>query len=134
MDINILKNIKKIDESINNKQNIQTLRKFLGDIHTPLRSAYIFDAKILISWVKIIKFFDLPFRFDLDKKFLWRYYAIPYGAYFDKKKRSFVSFFSMGLKKNIGILMPFLLNYPSHSNLLHTVIDINFLYYLRILE
>jgi hypothetical protein len=27
----------------------------------------------------------------------------------------------MGLKKNIGILMPFLMNYPSKSNLLHVV-------------
>lgn len=27
----------------------------------------------------------------------------------------------MGLKKNIGVLMPFLINYPSHSNLLHAV-------------
>lgn len=120
-DVKIIDNIKKIDQLVVNKKNIITLRKFLGNIHTPLRYSYLLDTKILISFVKIIKFFDLPFRFDLDKKFLWRYYATPYGAYFDKKKRSFVSFFSMGLKKNIGVLMPFLLNYPSHSNLLHAV-------------
>lgn len=120
-DIQILENIKRIDQLVKNKKNIITLRNFLGNIHTPLRYSYLLDTKILISFVKIIKFFDLPFRFDLDKKFLWRYYATPYGAYFDKKKRSFVSFFSMGLKKNIGVLMPFLLNYPSHSNLLHSV-------------
>ena len=120
-DVQIIDNIKKIDQLVVNKKNIITLRKFLGNIHTPLRYSYLLDTKILISFVKIIKFFDLPFRFDLDKKFLWRYYATPYGAYFDKKKRSFVSFFSMGLKKNIGVLMPFLLNYPSHSNLLHAV-------------
>jgi hypothetical protein len=120
-DLQIINNIKKIDQLVINKKNVITLRKFLGNIHTPLRYSYLLDTKILISFVKIIKFFDLPFRFDLDKKFLWRYYAIPYGAYFDKKKRSFVSFFSMGLKKNIGVLMPFLLNYPSHSNLLHSV-------------
>lgn len=106
---------------IHNVSNKLQLKKFLGKIYTPLRYTYIWDIQILSTFVKIIKFFDLPFRFDLDKNNLWRYNAKPYGTYFDKKKRSFVSFFSMGLKKNIGLSIPFLLNYPSKSNLINVV-------------
>jgi hypothetical protein len=69
-DTKILGDVDKINKTVINKKNIITLRKFLGNIHTPLRHSYLFDTKILISWVKIIKFFDLPFRFDVDKKFL----------------------------------------------------------------
>jgi len=104
-----------------NKKNAKVLFKFLNKIYTPIRYSYIWDIKILTTFVKIIKYLDLPYNFDLKKKFLWRYSAKPYGAFFDKKKRSYVLFFSTGLKKNIGLLMQFLINYPSKSNLLHTV-------------
>ena len=118
---NSLNTIKPNSIVIRNNANKLHLKKFLGKIFTPLRYTYIWDIQILSTFVKIIKFFDLPFRFDLDKNNLWRYNAKPYGTFFDKKKRSFVSFFSTGLKKNIGVLIPFLINYPSKSNLINVV-------------
>lgn len=112
-----LRNEYKGDLKVANKENATDIFNFLKKIYTPIRYSYIWDLKILTTFVRIIKYFDLPYSFDLKKKYLWRFIAKPYGAYFDKKKRSYVFFFSNGLKKNIGVLMQFLINYPSKSNL-----------------
>jgi hypothetical protein len=101
----------------NNNINVKNLKNILSYGFNPLRNSYLNDIKTLLSFPKLIKFFDTPLRFDED--YLWRYSAIPYGSFFDKKKRNYVSFFSMGFKKNIGVLMPFILNYSRKNNKLH---------------
>jgi hypothetical protein len=61
---------------------------------------------------------DLPFSFDFNNlhKSLWRYNAVPYGTFYDKKYRMFLSYFSMGfLKQNVGVLSPFFFNLPKRK-------------------
>lgn len=55
---------------ITNKDNAKDLLNFLNKIYTPIRYSYIWDIKILTTFVKIIKYFDLPYNFDLKKKYL----------------------------------------------------------------
>lgn len=102
---------------INNKKNVKIIKNFLEKIYKPIRFEYLWNIIELTTFVKIIKYFDLPFFFDLKKKKLWRFYGLPYGAFFDKKIRSYVLYFSTGFKKNIGVSIQFFVNFPSKSNL-----------------
>ncbi len=75
-----------------NIKNKVHLKNFLGKIFTPLRYTYIWDIQILSTFVKIIKFFDLPYRFDLDKNNLWRYILNPMVPILTKRKGALYPF------------------------------------------
>lgn len=110
----IVKNCKSF---IKNRKNVKVIKNFLEKIYKPIRYEYLWNIMVLTTFIKIIKYFDLPYSFDLKKKPLWRYNGLPYGAFFDKKMRSFVLYFSTGFKKNIGVSIQFFVNFPSKSNL-----------------
>jgi len=66
--LSIVKNDLKFN--INNLTNVKTLKNFLNKIYKPIRYEYLSDIKVLTTFVKIIKYFDLPYSFDLQKKHL----------------------------------------------------------------
>lgn len=107
--------------TLRNIKNKPYLFHFISNLYLPLRHTLLWDINILTTFVKIIKFFDVPYRFDLDKKILWRYNAKAYGTFFDKKMRSHVLYFTMGLKRNIGVSIPYFMNFPSPTQLQHVV-------------
>jgi hypothetical protein len=68
------------------------------------------DLSTLWSYKKLVAHVDQPIPFDGRDSGLWRYNGVRYGSFFDKHLCNHVVFFHMGLKKNIGLLMPFLTN------------------------
>lgn len=47
-----------------NEKNNKEIHDFLGKKYLPLRHTYIYDIKIITTFVKLIHYLDLPYRFD----------------------------------------------------------------------
>lgn len=82
------------------------------------------DLSVLWSYKKLVKQAHHPIPFNVYSDDLWRYSGIRYGSFFDKHLCNHVVFFSMGLKKNIGLLLPFLINFK--VNKLKSIPKFNF--------
>jgi hypothetical protein len=96
-----------------NYNNKDLFNCYLKELFLPIRYFYVTNIKILTRFTKIIRYFDIPYRFSMNDRLLWRYLAKPFGSFFDKSNKSFFLFFSTGLKKNIGLSMRFFFNHPS---------------------
>lgn len=46
---------------INNRKNIKVIKNFLEKIYKPIRYEYLWNIVELTTFVKIIKYFDLPY-------------------------------------------------------------------------
>lgn len=79
---------------------------------TTLRDGLTFKYNIISVYRNILEYADLPYKFDHVNRKWWRYFSDIYGFYYSRVHRSYTIWLSTGLKKNIGLYMPFLMRMP----------------------
>jgi len=79
---------------------------------TTLRDTLQLKYNVVAVYRKILNFADLPYFFDQINRKWWRYFSDVYGFYYSRNHRSYTIWLSNGLKKNIGLYMPFLMRMP----------------------
>ena len=77
-----------------------------------LRDGLRFKYNIISVYRNILEYADLPYKFDHVNRKWWRYFSEIYGFYYSRVHRSYTIWLSTGLKKNIGLYMPFLMRMP----------------------
>lgn len=77
-----------------------------------LSHGLILKNNVISVYRKILQHADKPYYFDQTNKKWWRYFSDIYGFYYSRVHRSYTIWLSNGLKKNIGVYMPFIMRMP----------------------
>lgn len=78
-----------------------------------LRDTMILKYEVACNYSKVLKYTDLPYEFDQVEKVWWRWYCDLFGFYYSRIHRNYSIWLTTGLKKNIGLYMPFLMKMPA---------------------
>jgi len=93
-------------DTINNN-NKDLFNYYLKELFLPIRYFYVRNIKTLTRFTKIIKYFDIPYRFSMNDRLLWRYLAKPFGSFFDKSNKSFFFIFFYRVKEKHRLIYAF---------------------------
>lgn len=82
-----------------------------------LRDTLILKYEVVCNYSKVLKHTDLPYEFDQVEKVWWRWYCDLFGFYYSRIHRNYSIWLTSGLKKKIGLYMPFLMRMPDKRSM-----------------